>query len=222
MSLDYLVELFFEVDQTVGVNVASVHTDRQVVPLKQFEVVFFVLKHILTFANLLNPKFFERALVFDALAYRQVDLISQFSSSWSSVTWPVTVGTQDQSVVVRVGSVAIFVVFTSLLIDSSQGRTIVALITPTWSVTTLSNNRGDLNYLRESLVNRSCAAVNLRPTVTVHTQVRGVFKNWPHLIGQTFHLIRQTLQRRIDVRDLSIHVVYRYTATYVFKRWTIL
>lgn len=74
-SLDYLVELFFKVDEAVRVDVACMHPYSQVVPLQQSHRKLLVLQQVLALGNLFDFQFFQACLVFEALLDGKVNLI---------------------------------------------------------------------------------------------------------------------------------------------------
>ena len=56
-SLYYLVQFFLEVHQAVGVYVARVHFDGQVVPLQKSERVLFLLQLVSALAHFCDSQF---------------------------------------------------------------------------------------------------------------------------------------------------------------------
>ena len=65
------------------------HAYRQIVTVKQFEGVLFVLKQILALRDLLNFKFLQACLVFQALLNGQIDFITHFCPGRAFITRPI-------------------------------------------------------------------------------------------------------------------------------------
>ena len=78
VSLNDLVEFLLEVDETVGVDVSSMHPNRQIVALKETQSVLFVFQEVLPFRHLRDLQFLQACLVFKALLNSEVDFIIHF------------------------------------------------------------------------------------------------------------------------------------------------